>query len=170
MHWKDWCWRSNTLATWCEKLTLWKRPCSGKDRGEEEKGATEDEMDGWHHWLNGQKFEQTQGDRGQETLACCSSWGCKESDMTEQLNWIELLKVNLSDLFLSARVFYFHDFHIFSPYNCKKLGTPILLREFLLTSNSFTMQSFRKNLLINNLSGEYHGLGKIKLVYFLNTN
>ena len=56
---------------------------AGKNWGQEEKGATEDEMVGWHHWLNGHEFEQTQGDsEGQESLACCSSWGHKESDMT----------------------------------------------------------------------------------------
>ena len=43
----------------------------------------EDEMDAWHHWLNGHKFEQTPGDKeGQMSLACCSPWGCKESDTT----------------------------------------------------------------------------------------
>ena len=43
-------------------------------------------MDGWHHWLNGHKFEQTQGDsEGQGSLACCSSWDSRESDTTEQL-------------------------------------------------------------------------------------
>ena len=48
---------------------------------------TEDEMVGWHHRLNGHEFEQTLGDgEGQGSLACCSPWGCKESDMTEQLN------------------------------------------------------------------------------------
>ena len=56
---------------------------AGKNWGQEEKGATEDEMVGWHHWLNGHEFEQTQGDsEGQGSLACCSSWGHKESDMT----------------------------------------------------------------------------------------
>ena len=54
----------------------------------EEKGMTEDEMVEWHHWLNGHEFEQTLGvGDGQGGLACCSSWGHKESDMTEQLNW-----------------------------------------------------------------------------------
>ena len=49
---------------------------------------TEDEMVGWHHQLNGHEFEQTQGDgEGQGSLACCSPWGHKESDMTEQLNY-----------------------------------------------------------------------------------
>ena len=48
---------------------------------------TDDEMVGWHHQLNGHEFKQTLGDgEGQGSLACCSSWGCKESDMTEQLN------------------------------------------------------------------------------------
>ena len=47
----------------------------------------EGKMDGWHHRLNGQQFEQTPEDgEGQENLACCSPWGHKESDTTEQLN------------------------------------------------------------------------------------
>ena len=51
------------------------------------KGTTEDEMIGWHHQLTGHEFEQAPGDReGQGSLACCGPWGCKESDMTEQLN------------------------------------------------------------------------------------
>ena len=50
-------------------------------------GMTEDEMVGWHHQHNGHEYEQTLGDgEGQENLVCCSPWGCKESDMTEQLN------------------------------------------------------------------------------------
>ena len=52
----------------------------------QEKGMTEDEMVGWHHWLNGHEFEQTLGDgEGQGSLACCSSRYCKESDTSEQL-------------------------------------------------------------------------------------
>ena len=51
-------------------------PDAGKDRGQEEKGATEDEMDEWHHWLNGHEFEQTPGDsEGQISLVCFSPWG-----------------------------------------------------------------------------------------------
>ena len=57
-----------------------KDPDAGKDRVQEEKGTTEDEMVAWHHWLNGSEFEQTQGNsEGQRILACCSSWGHKES-------------------------------------------------------------------------------------------
>ena len=67
-----------------------KDPDAGKDWRQEEKGMTEDEMVRWHHQLNGQEFEQTPGvGGGQGSLACCSPWGRKESDTTEQLNWRE---------------------------------------------------------------------------------
>ena len=80
-----------------EAPTLWppdvKSQLTGKDpdarrnRGQEEKGVTDDEMFGWHHQLNGHEFEQTPGDsERQESLACCSPWGHKESDMTERLS------------------------------------------------------------------------------------
>ena len=59
---------------------------AGKDWGQEEKAVTEDEMVGCHHWLNGHEFEQALGDEEQGSLACCSLWGHKELDMTEQLN------------------------------------------------------------------------------------
>ena len=67
-----------------------KDPDAGKDWKQEEKGMTEDEMVGWHHWLNGHEFEQTLGNgEGRGSLVYCSPWGCKESDMTERLNWIK---------------------------------------------------------------------------------
>ena len=70
---------------------IWKDPDAGKDWGQEEMGATKDEMVGWHHWLNGQGFGWTPGvGDGQGGLACCCSWGHKELDMTERLNWTEL--------------------------------------------------------------------------------
>ena len=60
-----------------------KDPDAGKDWRQEEKGTTEDEMVGWHHQLDGHELEQAPGDgEGQGSLACCSSWGCKESDTT----------------------------------------------------------------------------------------
>ena len=68
---------------------LRKDPDAGEDWRQEEKGMTEDEMVGWHHWLN--EFEQVlEVGNGQGSLPCCSPWGCKESDMTELLNWTEL--------------------------------------------------------------------------------
>ena len=62
----------------------------GKDWRREEKGKIDDEMVGWHHQLDGHEFEQALGvgDR-QGSLACCDSWGRKESDTTERLNWTE---------------------------------------------------------------------------------
>ena len=64
---------------------------AGRDWGQEEKGTTKDEMAGWHHQLNGREFEWTPGvGDGQGGLACCNSWGRKESDTTERLNWTEL--------------------------------------------------------------------------------
>ena len=69
---------------------IWKDPDAGKDWGREEKGMTEDEMVGWHYGLSGHGFGWTPGvGDGQGGLMYCGSWGCKESDMTEQLNWIE---------------------------------------------------------------------------------
>ena len=63
---------------------------AGRDWGQEEKGTTEDEMAGWHHWLNGHESEWTLGvGDGQGGLACCDSWGLKESDTTEWLNWTD---------------------------------------------------------------------------------
>ena len=64
-----------------------KNPDAGKDWGQEEQGMTEDEKVGWHHWFDGQGFEQALavGD-GQGSLVCCSSWGGKESDTTKWLN------------------------------------------------------------------------------------
>ena len=70
---------------WLADVKSWligKDPNAGKDWGQEEKGVTEDEMAGQHYWLNGHKFEYTQGDtEGQGSLACCSPWGPKELDM-----------------------------------------------------------------------------------------
>ena len=66
---------------------------AGKDWGQEEKGTTEDEMVGWHHQLTEHGFGWTSGvGDGHGGLACCGSWGRKESDATERLNWTELNK------------------------------------------------------------------------------
>ena len=70
---------------------------AGRDWGQEEKGTTEDEMAGWHHWLDGRESEWTPGvGDGQGGLACCNSWGRKESDTTERLNWTELTVYRVS--------------------------------------------------------------------------
>ena len=71
---------------------IWKDLDAGKDWQHEEKGTIEDEMVGWHHWLNEHGFSWTLGVfDGPGGLACCDSWGLKESDTTERLNWTELI-------------------------------------------------------------------------------
>ena len=86
--------KAETPVLWPPHAKSWllgKDSDAGRDWGQEEKGMTEDEMAGWHHWLDGHKSEWTPGaGDGQWGLACCDSWGRKESDTTEQLNWTEL--------------------------------------------------------------------------------
>ena len=65
---------------------IWKDPNAGSDWGQEEKRRTEDEMVRWHHWLDGHGFGWSPGVGDEQGgLACCGSWGCKESDTTERL-------------------------------------------------------------------------------------
>ena len=72
---------------------IWKKPDAGKDWGQEEKGTTEDEIAGWHHRLDAREFGWTLGvDNGQGGLVCCNSWGHKELDTTERLNWLKSLR------------------------------------------------------------------------------
>ena len=74
---------------------IWKDPDAGEDWGQKEKATTEDEMVGWHHWLNGHGFGWTPGvGDGQRGLAYCGSWGRKELDTTERLDWILLVQSN----------------------------------------------------------------------------
>ena len=73
---------------------IWKDFDVGRDWGQEEKGTTEDEMAGWHHWFDGHESQWTLGvGDGQGGLACFGPWGCKESDTTEWLNRTELMSV-----------------------------------------------------------------------------
>ena len=84
---------SEAQILWPPDMKSWltgKNPDAGKDWRQDKKWMTEDEMVGWHQWLNGQEFVQTLGDSGgRRSLACCSPWACKESDMTERLNKIQ---------------------------------------------------------------------------------
>ena len=97
----DWSWvfigstdvEAETPILWPPDVKSWligKDPDAGKDWRQEEKGMTEDEVVGWHHWLNGHGFGWTPGvGDGQGGLVCCGSWGLRESDTTERLNWTE---------------------------------------------------------------------------------
>ena len=86
---------AQTPILWLHRVKSWligKDPDVGKGWGQE-KGTAEVEMAGWHHWLDGHEFEWTPGVvDGQGGLACCNSWGRKESDTTEWLNWTELMR------------------------------------------------------------------------------
>ena len=78
-----------------------KDPDAGQDWRWEEKGTTKDEMVGWHYWLNGPEFEKAPGvGDGQRSRTCYSPWGHKESDMTEQLDWTELVLASIDTLHL----------------------------------------------------------------------
>ena len=86
--------KAETPVLWPPHAKSWfigKDSDAGRDWGQEEKGTTEDEMAGWHHWLDGRESGWTPGaGDGQGGLACCDSSRRKESDMTERLNWTEL--------------------------------------------------------------------------------
>jgi len=103
---------AETPRLWPPDMRSWligKDSDAGRDWGQEEEGMTEDEMAGWHHWLNGHESEWTLGvGDGQGGLACCNSWGRKESDMTEWLNWTELMAI----LFFTTWDFTFTTRHI----------------------------------------------------------
>ena len=86
---------AETPVLWSPDAKSWligKDPDAGKDWGHEEKGMTEEKMVGWHHRLDGHGFGWTLGvGDGQGGLVCCGSWGHKELDTTERLNWTELI-------------------------------------------------------------------------------
>ena len=83
--------KAETPVFWPPHVKSWligKDPDAGRDWGQEKKGVTEDEMAGWHHGLDAHESGWTPGvGDGQGGLAWCDSWGCKESDTTEWLNW-----------------------------------------------------------------------------------
>ena len=105
IHWKDWCWSSTSSGLWCEELIHSKRPWSWERLKQEEKGVTEYEMVGWHHWLDGHEFEQAPGDGDRQgSLACYSPWGCKELDTTEWLkNRVKAIPAGKVETFLNEK-------------------------------------------------------------------
>ena len=106
-----------------------KDPDAGKDWRQEEKGMTEDEMVGWHHWLDGRDWASSERCEGQRSPACCSPWGRKEWDVTERLNWTELLNSTVKD---TPGVFCLHRNGIDLSYPC--LDLPSYRMNFILLS------------------------------------
>ena len=101
--------KAETPKLWPPHAKSWL--IAGRDWGQEEKGMTKDEMAGWHHWLDGCEFEWSLGaGDGQGGLACCDSWGRKELDTTEQLNWSELNGTHLQHSYSLLLVFYAYIF------------------------------------------------------------
>ena len=94
---------AETLILWpphVKSWLIWKDLGAGKDWGQEMKGTTENEMVGWHYRLNGHGFGWTPGvGDGQGGLVCCGSWGRKESDMSERVNWTEFLCLRTKNFF-----------------------------------------------------------------------
>ena len=106
--------KAEAPVLWLPHVKCWligKDPDAGKDWRREEKGTTEDELVGWHHWLDGRESEWTPGDGdGQGGQACCDSWGCKELDTTERLNWTdppERAKVSVSCSVMSDSLWHY---------------------------------------------------------------
>ena len=95
---------AETPILWPPDAKNWlirKDPDAEKDGRQEERGAAEDKMLGWHHWLDGHEFEEAPGvGDGQGSLACCSSWGRKELDMTDRLNWTDW--IHLEHFYISS--------------------------------------------------------------------
>ena len=99
---------------------------AGRDWGQEEKGTTEDEMAGWHHWLDGHEFEWTPGVGDEQGgLACCDSWGHKESDMTERLNWIYLDSLDFTSI-----TSHIHNWLLFFLWLCLFILSGVISRLF----------------------------------------
>ena len=132
--------KAETPVLWPAHVKTWligKDSDAGRDWGQEEKGTTEDEMAGWHHWLDGHEFESTPrvGD-GQGGLACCNSWGRKELDMTERLNWTEQV-VGRAIKFLSKKYIYKTITCVFYP--ATEISLPCYLWGFIQKSFSLNI-------------------------------
>ena len=100
-----------------KSLHIGKDPKAGKIEGRRWRGATEDEMVGWHHCLDGHGFEQALGySEGQGSLACCSPQGCKESDTTERLNWLSWALALKFLILISNTIYYLYIYYTYLCY------------------------------------------------------
>ena len=138
---------------------IWKDPDAGKDWRQEEKGTTEDEMVGWHHWLNGHEFGWIPGVGDEQ--GGCSPWVCKESDKTEQLNWTEQ---NLES-WITAIVFMFLFTSDKGNENCLQWKFIPSYREHISTSLPLNLRVnlwwFCKTPAIHSAGGQFKSWGAI---------
>ena len=131
---------------------------AGRDWGQKEKGTTENEMAGWHHWLDGCESEWTLGvGDGQGGLACCDLWGCKESDKTEWLNWTELRYI--SDQ-ITLYILYYFSLSFQKEMNMQfKFSVYILSISYLLTPSCIEVVLYlleaTSNLFITSINSFY---------------
>ena len=131
--------QAETPVLWPPHAKSWligKDSDARRDWGQEEKGTTEDEMAGWHHWLDGRESEWTPGDGdGQGGLVCCSSWGCKDSGMTERLNWTEVILC----IFI-PHLWTFYQLRTSDQSQALEVITPVLLTEILFFLSNISFQ------------------------------
>ena len=118
--------KADAPVLWTPHAKSWligKDSDAGRDWGQEKKGTTEDEMTGWHHQLDGRESERTPGfGNGQRGLACCDSWGRKELDTTEWLNWRITRRGQGSGLHRRKQL---QETHQYIPQHCTELGLPL---------------------------------------------
>ena len=129
--------KAETPVLWPPHAKCWligKDSDAGRDWGQEEKGMPDDEMAGWHHWLDGGESEWTPGVGDEQGgLACCNSWGCKESETTERLNWIELTCIFHNSMFCLLVWLY--------EWNCNVLCVYLCLISFVQNYSRFTFDA-----------------------------
>ena len=175
--WTGWSWvfigrtdaEAETPILWPPRAKSWligKDPNAGRDWGQEEKGMTEDEMAGWHYRLDEHEFEWALGvGDGQGGLACCDSWGRKESDTTERLNW----SLTISRSIHGAAMALFRSFYGWVIFHCiyvPHLLYPSLCFHVLAIVNSaamnigvhvsFQIKVFSRYMPRNGIAPSYH--------------
>ena len=136
------------ICIYAKSWLIGKDSDAGRDWGQEEKETKEDEMAGWHHWLDGHESEWTPGvGDGQGSLACCDSWGRKEWDTTERLIWSDLIctieYMVVSVYFISSilKFSYFHEV-IFATNYKQWFPYPFASLDLFLRNECFSLFSF----------------------------